>query len=173
MGISSGDTFDLKDWWVNQDETDTEANLLIAKATKWGEGGAADIPGTGAVATVYAGFDELTGPGTDPDLIGDNPATGYSATMQMSTIIHEIAHMTNARHKDGYSNFDNSQFINFVTPMITGYRGEFLSNNCNDSLTSDAIAQTIYTEALSYCADNKGRFNINTKIFSKSKIDNL
>jgi hypothetical protein len=165
---------DLHEWWKNDPYTDSDRNLLIADANKWDEGGEATKPGNAAVVTVYKGMSDMAGPSADPDLIGEQPVSGYAAPLQVAIAIHELGHLFLAEHTHGVA--DNHNYVNYTSPMMASYADDRAGDNneCGDKIEHSAFNENRYVEGFCECTVHKAYFNHEpAKTYTKSEISSL
>lgn len=168
------DPADVQEWWENQPFTDSNKNLLLISKGRWGFGGWA-APGThAATLAVKDSITSIAGPGTDSDLIGDNPTTGFAPPQQMAGAIQELTHLYDVAHKDGYA--DNHDYINYTSPMLAtyadNYKGE--STTCGFTIEHNSFNENRYVEGLMQCAVTNGNFpHKPAKVFTWDEVNAL
>lgn len=176
-GNNASSLSELQDWWENQSFTSTDRNLLLVKATTWGEGGHAEYPSDGghaAVASLYDGMTDMTGPDQDADLIGGQTTTGYAAPAQIATCIHELGHLFGAHHDEGY--VDNHNLVNYISPVMGGYADDEAgtTNVCGDKQEYNGLLEDRWVEGYMQCVVDNAKFNHTPKeVYTASEVDSF
>ncbi|AEN06822.1 hypothetical protein Halar_3208 [halophilic archaeon DL31] len=166
--------YDVQTWWEDQSFTNSDKNLLLISRGEVGYGGYG-FPGThAATMAVKDSITTIAGPNQDADLIGDSPTVGFSAPQQVAACLHEIGHLYDCDHKDGYA--DNHRSLNFTSPMLATYADDYSgdTSNCGKGIEHNDFNENRFVQGYMQCAVTAGTFPHDPdKIYLASEVNSL